>query len=110
METNLAGLILDDGEDENEVGFYPGFNLKGVLRHWSKLAGISSKILSHLDMEHDLEKSLIESGDGKKRPRREIVGQSSSSVTDLFRVREEIHAVRAQILSAVVKGQVDWSQ
>lgn len=61
-------------------------------------------------MEHNLKASPIESGDEKKRPQREIVGQSSSSVEDPFGANEEIHVVRAQILSAVANGQADWSQ
>ncbi|MBA0813134.1 hypothetical protein Gohar_027014 [Gossypium harknessii] len=54
-------------------GFDPilGVNLKGDLNLVSLWNGGSSKEKGQLEMDHDLEDSVMVEGDGKKRPRRE---------------------------------------
>lgn len=49
-----------------------GLNLEWDVRNSLGESGNEAKIQGQIDMEHDAEETPIESGDGKKRPRKEI--------------------------------------
>ncbi|MBA0873472.1 hypothetical protein Goshw_002653, partial [Gossypium schwendimanii] len=57
-----------------------------------------------IDMKHDLEESPTESGDGKKRPRKNIRNYSVLRVIDSPVVKEERSLERAYFLSVTAKG------
>ncbi|MBA0871300.1 hypothetical protein Goshw_023901 [Gossypium schwendimanii] len=117
MERELADLSLDDEEDKilqaqtnpDSVPveiylFLVGCFMTANVIHFSAMRSIMT------DMEHDSEKSVIERGDGKKRPRSEgdksVNGEELGSL--LVRSRRVLGS--NHITSAAAKGQPDLSQ
>ncbi|MBA0843186.1 hypothetical protein Goarm_000397 [Gossypium armourianum] len=72
-------------------------NLEGDSRYISRMHGELSKEMGQIDMEHDSEESPIESGDGKKRPRKNIGNYNVLRVIDSLVVREERSLERAYL-------------
>ncbi|MBA0782804.1 hypothetical protein Gotri_000628 [Gossypium trilobum] len=84
-------------------------HLEGDSRYISRMHGELSKEMGQIDMEHDSEESPIESGDGKKRLRKNIGNYNVLRVIDSLVVREERSLERAYFLSVTAKGQAGRS-
>ncbi|MBA0552031.1 hypothetical protein Golob_022873 [Gossypium lobatum] len=78
----MEELKLDDGEEEAQSRRATTMNRVQLKEERDKEE--SSKGLGQIDMEHDLEESSIKSGDGKKRPRMDILDPNVSNNMDLL--------------------------
>ncbi|MBA0683669.1 hypothetical protein Goari_025306 [Gossypium aridum] len=106
-QPNLWRNLRDRIKRESGMTINPilGFNLEGVMSSDFMNYRESLKGLGQMDMAHDLEESLIESADGKKRPHMDSLDPSVSNTADLLVSNDE-----QSIVMATAKGQADRSQ